>query len=244
METMEKVEKRLTKFRATLKSPRKLSLPVFISQFHQQWVATEDRKLMEASDSSRNRAEEGGTSEHDKNAFERKGVGSLKVEEVTRRGKRLERNLSYSHSVYGSCTSIPSSNSTEGKELRRGLSISFSSSGAPRRPSSTRHYSTLPNDVPYTPLATTPGASALPGFSSSSSSSRLSLYRSKKTSPDGGDTNSSNPFPKPPHHNRYSHPTLVTTVSSPGGTTSTALVLHPKDLDSRLCEGKSFPLLK
>lgn len=35
---MEKVEKKLTKFRATLKTKRKLSLPVFINQFQQQWA--------------------------------------------------------------------------------------------------------------------------------------------------------------------------------------------------------------
>ncbi|XP_042879790.1 uncharacterized protein LOC122258102 isoform X2 [Penaeus japonicus] len=35
---MEKVEKKLTRFRATLKTKRKLSLPVFINQFQQQWA--------------------------------------------------------------------------------------------------------------------------------------------------------------------------------------------------------------
>ena len=35
---MEKVEKKLTRFRATLKNKRKLSLPVFINQFQQQWA--------------------------------------------------------------------------------------------------------------------------------------------------------------------------------------------------------------
>ncbi|XP_076029833.1 uncharacterized protein LOC143018359 [Oratosquilla oratoria] len=37
--TMEKVEKKLTRFRATLKNKRKLSLPVFINQFQQQWAS-------------------------------------------------------------------------------------------------------------------------------------------------------------------------------------------------------------
>ena len=207
---MEKVEKKLTRIRATLKSRRKLSLPVFLHQFQQQWAAEHGS---------------GSSSESLRNSTETIDYSKLSVYDN-------QPHLSSTNNKFGSLSSIPTSidkelhpsldelsnrnneNSSISSILGRISPIESSSKRRNSKPSikSKRNYSTLPN-------------SSFSSVSSSSSTSSGSGYNLKLPLKSNGSYQVSHQqyYVNPLHHH------LVATVSSPGGTTSTTLILPQSD---------------
>ena len=148
---MEKVEKKLTRFRSNLKSKRKLSLPMFINQFSQQYQAENNHQLNTKSSSRENLS--ASTQEEEEDSDENKEESNLFRDSL--RAKQNQRNLSIKGSVlssnlinasntFGSLASIVFDNSGEGggdaSLLKRNLSYSISS-GSGGSTGTTRHRS-------------------------------------------------------------------------------------------------------
>ena len=201
---MEKVEKRLTKFRATLKSKRKLSLPVFLNQFQQQWAA-----------------EHGGGGSSNENLTDNTSPSRFTYTSVSSKYGSLssipqsfddENQDEFEppcrqRAASDFCT-LTRSNTREDK-----FSPKRRNSRPNAKSTSRRNYSTLPNSSFSSVSSSSSGCS---GAGLTTSNFRLPLKGTKNN-------NYQQYYVNPMHHH------LVATVSSPGGTTSTTLIL-PKSI--------------
>jgi len=264
---MEKVEKKLTRFRANLKNKRKLSLPMFINHFNQQWAennkqeSKSSEKLNDESDleDGKQQARRTSTSVKGLSLFSANLIsptnngtfGSLASVVLESDKELLKSNLCHSNSSSSSSStsrrrsnSSGSSSSSEGYQPPTGgprrqyatLPHSLSGNVTTSKYSNKRSTSTLPTNShkissPDDKIATTTSedlpssCQEVSGSIISNSSGPISNKEllmgglaSVYTNPTlpGEDKDLGGPTP---------HPTVVGTVSSPGGSTFTSFIV-------------------